>query len=725
MIKVKLKPEQGIKVKLTPSQNHEVNLKTVYLYDPDWIPEIGKAVSDAKESAEKAKESEINAAESASNADADATNASESATIAYNSEQNAIAQANKATEEANAAAESAHQAQTSALAAYEYASNAEADAQNALETLGHVLEVETNATNAATTATEQAGVATEKATEAGTHATNAGVSAANAKTSEDNAKNYELGAKGYSETATQEANASAESAYQSQQSALASAQYASDAESDAQNALETLGHVLESETISTNAANTATQKAQEASESAEDAQESAEEAQRIKDSLGNVYVFKGSVATFEDLPTNASVGDVYDVLDTGKNYAWDGSRWDDIGGTVDLSAYAKTTYVDAREQAVRADYAQADSELQTQINGQATAITEAQGDIVEIKNNYTTKEYVDTTEQEIIENFMEADTSLQTQITGLSNALATEQGKITSIEGKIPTNASTSNLLSTASDLLNATQDVRADFAEADSELQTQITGQATVLAEIQDDVMANMTEIADLKTSKQDKLTAGENITIENNVISSTGGGTVINLDNISITKNTDDNIQTIGVIDQNNTSKAIKTWTGTKEEFDALVKDENTLYNVNDEAEYDIKVPVLEALYPIGSIYIGTQDICPLTILIPNSQWELVANDRVLQGSGSRNAGNTVEAGLPNITGGVISGGVYSTYNATGAFTGSYNNGGDGATHYVSANSQVQHTIFDASRSSSIYGNSNTVQPPAFIVNIWKRIA
>lgn len=447
MIKVKLKPEQGIKVKLTPSQSPEVDLKTVYLYDPEWIPEINKAVTDAKESADNAKVSEQNAAQSASDADADATNAAESATIAYNSEQNAIAQANKATEEANAAAERAYQAQTSALAAYEYASNAEADAQNALETLGHVLVAETNATNAANTATEQAGIATQKATEAGTHATNAGVSATNSKTSEDNAKNYELGAKGYSETATQEANASAESAYQSQQSALASAQYASDAESDAQNALETLGHVLESETISTNAANTATQKAQDAAESATDAQESAEEAQRIKDSLGTVYVFKGTVATFSDLPTNASVGDVYDVLDTGENYAWTGTEWDDIGGTVDLSAYAKTTYVDGREQAIREDYMQADSDLQTQINGQATEITEAQGDIA-------------------------------------------------TINGKIPTSASSSNLLITNTELTNATQSVRSDFADADSELQTQITGLSGTVA-------TNQADIVNLKAQK------------------------------------------------------------------------------------------------------------------------------------------------------------------------------------------------------------------------------
>jgi hypothetical protein len=30
-----------------------------------------------------------------------------------------------------------------------------------------------------------------------------------------------------------------------------------------------------------------------------------------------------------------------------------------------------------------------------------------------------------------------------------------------------------------------------------------------------------------------------------------------------------------------------------------------------------------------------------------------------------------------------------------------------------------------FDASRSNSIYGNADTVQPPAYLVNIWKRTA
>ena len=54
--------------------------------------------------------------------------------------------------------------------------------------------------------------------------------------------------------------------------------------------------------------------------------------------LGTVMRYKGSVATYADLPAdNNKVGDVYNVIDTGSNYAWDGEGWDEIGSTVDLS----------------------------------------------------------------------------------------------------------------------------------------------------------------------------------------------------------------------------------------------------------------------------------------------------------------------------------------------------------------------------------------------------
>jgi hypothetical protein len=56
--------------------------------------------------------------------------------------------------------------------------------------------------------------------------------------------------------------------------------------------------------------------------------------------LGAVYHAKGSVADYNSLPNDATVGDVYNLLDTGANYVWTESGWDKLSETVDLSGKA-------------------------------------------------------------------------------------------------------------------------------------------------------------------------------------------------------------------------------------------------------------------------------------------------------------------------------------------------------------------------------------------------
>lgn len=135
-----------------------------------------------------------------------------------------------------------------------------------------------------------------------------------------------------------------------------------------------------------------------------------------------------------------------------------------------------------------------------------------------------------------------------------------------------------------------------------------------------------------------------------------------------------------------------------------------------------------ILSALYPVGSIYIGTQNSCPLATLISGSTWALVATDRALWGGNGSNGNSTINAGLPNITGrynhqcllnwggGTENGALY-TANVSGDSSPQNAGGSDGG------NSQT--IAFDASKSNSIYGKSNTVQPPAYRVNVWRRTA
>lgn len=209
---------------------------------------------------------------------------------------------------------------------------------------------------------------------------------------------------------------------------------------------------------------------------------------------------------------------------------------------------------------------------------------------------------------------------------------------------------------------------------------------------------------------------------------VDSHGGGGSVETDGKSITKNSSDELQAVGVIDQNNTANAIKTWTGTKAQYNAIAtKDSNTLYNITDDT--DVGLTVLQAIYPVGSIYIGTMSTCPLASLF--GTWTLVSAGRVLQGAdSSHSAGSTIEAGLPNITGNIATGNSYG-FDAFSEYTGAF--AADTTAHINWQSSTLQQNIqgkygrvgFDASRSNSIYGNSTTVQPPAYVVNIWQRTA
>ena len=127
----------------------------------------------------------------------------------------------------------------------------------------------------------------------------------------------------------------------------------------------------------------------------------------------------------------------------------------------------------------------------------------------------------------------------------------------------------------------------------------------------------------------------------------------------------------------------------------------------------------------FPVGSIYQSTDPTSPAALF--GGTWEQIASERVLMGaSSSHKAGTTVKAGLPNITG-TANGGVLSvsTPQSNGAF---------GATHYDSSLSYLSGDVrrlstynrtFDASRSNPIYGASDTVQPAAYYVYIWHRVA
>lgn len=142
-----------------------------------------------------------------------------------------------------------------------------------------------------------------------------------------------------------------------------------------------------------------------------------------------------------------------------------------------------------------------------------------------------------------------------------------------------------------------------------------------------------------------------------------------------------------------------------------------------------------ILSMVYPVGSVYISVNDVSPAAFL--GGTWEKISQGRVLQGvANGQAAGTAVEAGLPAayMPDGVFesiglvndnwtnqyTGGCFSTALRAGFAYGT--DGGYGSDWKLGS---YTYRFNDRTITGDCYGKSNTVQPPALLVNIWKRTA
>ena len=214
---------------------------------------------------------------------------------------------------------------------------------------------------------------------------------------------------------------------------------------------------------------------------------------------------------------------------------------------------------------------------------------------------------------------------------------------------------------------------------------------------------------------------------------------------------------IKAKSVVDSN--SGALKFWTGTREQYDAITtKDATTLYNITDGTDALEFLPsrvvgqIVQSSLPLndtglhlldGSLiqgngiytdfvsYIGTLAPDYSNLFITESEWQTSVSNYgvcgkfvydsvnntvrlpkitgIIEGTTDLTAlGDLVEAGLPNITGSIN--GILDGANGSGALY----NAGSYTTYGAGGSGMGWRTIgIDASYSSSIYGNSTTVQP------------
>lgn len=86
--------------------------------------------------------------------------------------------------------------------------------------------------------------------------------------------------------------------------------------------------------------------------------------EEVRSKLFSVYHVKGSVQTFSDLPSfNRTIGDVWNVLDTGANYVFTDTGWDKLSETINLSDYALNTSVPTKTSQLENDSGFIDSQV--------------------------------------------------------------------------------------------------------------------------------------------------------------------------------------------------------------------------------------------------------------------------------------------------------------------------------------------------------------------------
>lgn len=163
----------------------------------------------------------------------------------------------------------------------------------------------------------------------------------------------------------------------------------------------------------------------------------------IDNELSTVYDYKGSVATVGDLPAEGEkVGDVYNVvaaqgtpgtagfIPAGTNYAWNGSEWDALGGTVDLSAYATNdalNYVSGQVESLQTE----DAAVKTALSAVSSTLFTVSASVV---NDYATKTFAETA----------ADNSAQSALTRANaytdeKVLALSGNVVDYVDGKVTT----------------------------------------------------------------------------------------------------------------------------------------------------------------------------------------------------------------------------------------------------------------------------------------------
>lgn len=287
-----------------------------------------------------------------------------------------------------------------------------------------------------------------------------------------------------------------------------------------------------------------------------------------KDQLTNIYTYKGSKATYADLPTKGNAtGDVWNVeaaytstvdnknYAAGTNWVWNGTEWDAQGGSVDLSAYATTESLNTAIAGVNQNIASNLGEINSLKTAVSTKVEQVEGSSLITSEKLT---LIDTNATDIAalklaiglnpDGTPGEDASLETRVGAAEASIQALQGKDTELSGLITANDTAIKALQTdnatnkqnISDLKGEAAKI-AGIIELNTQQTRQIAGLTTSLGEVdgrvskaEGDIVSlnttvggHTTAIGELQTLTQSlsikSVATGENVIVNNGGVLST----------------------------------------------------------------------------------------------------------------------------------------------------------------------------------------------------------
>lgn len=232
-----------------------------------------------------------------------------------------------------------------------------------------------------------------------------------------------------------------------------------------------------------------------------------------KDQLTSVYTYKGSVATYEELPTLVSdstlkIGDVYNVEaayenhPAGTNWVWSGSAWDALAGSVDLSGYATKSEV---------------SDLNTSLTGSIGSLTgelnTVKGDVAKKVDAVEGSSLITSEKLALIDTNADAIAQLQQTDTSLDTRLKVVESAFTGDGGTIDLGDLTTQLTDHGSRITILEGDNTTNKTNIGN-LQTEVSGHASRLTAIENLNTEQSTQLSGLTTRVENVEKYGESIT-------------------------------------------------------------------------------------------------------------------------------------------------------------------------------------------------------------------